>query len=220
MLRLSIFAMCILLSSAANASYWKIEKNEKDPFDKSKSTFVAATIENGHALAVRCIEGTISFAFSIPSGSVTQDEDLDIKVVADGKDPVTSRGVVLTSNLLMAMIQFGDETTADYLKGAKKFFLRTVANDQSNTFGFTGGKSLDESLVKAKAACGIAQTQISQPTAEPSPNNAAQMSAENCTKEKSCYAQFGCLAYNHQLGDNPDPQGFVNWCKRQPGMSR
>jgi len=42
----------------ADAAEWSVEKNEQDPFDKSKSTFIAENVGGEGMLAIRCLEGT------------------------------------------------------------------------------------------------------------------------------------------------------------------
>jgi len=224
MLRVGIFAAVLCYCNVAHASYWTVQKNERDPFDKTKGTFVATTVEDGHALAVRCLEGTLSLALSIPSGSLDRGETLDVKIVSDEKDPISTEGGVLNSNVMFALVQFGDEDTLKYLAGSKKFFFRTTTTSSTNTFGFTGGKSFEDTIRKAEVACGAAMTPTSPQiqTTSPSPSPTAQASTnwtnKDCSKERSCASQTACLVEKHQLGDEPDTVGYIGWCRRQPGM--
>ena len=58
----AIVASCLIILPAvpAGASVWSVIKNEQDPFDKAKSTFIATTGTIGDGLAIRCLEGGIS----------------------------------------------------------------------------------------------------------------------------------------------------------------
>jgi len=51
-------AVAFLLGLLATPSAWPVEKNEQDPFDKSKSTFIAENVGGEGMLAIRCLEGT------------------------------------------------------------------------------------------------------------------------------------------------------------------
>ena len=56
-------------------------------------------------------------------------------------------------------IQFGDETTLEYLKGANsegvsKISVRYTEGDVTSTASFAGGKSLADLIPKALKACG------------------------------------------------------------------
>lgn len=219
MLRVAIVATTLCFCGVAQASYWTVQKNERDPFDKTKGTFVASTVEDGHALAIRCLQGEVSLALSIPSGSLDRGENIDVKVVSDEKNPTSTTGVVLNSNVMFALVQFGDEETLSYLTGAKKFFFRTTTTSSTNTFGFTGGKSFEDTVRKAQIACGVAQAPASPPTPSPTSKASVVWTNRECSKERSCSSQLACLVDKHQLGDEPDTDGFLGWCRSQPGMT-
>jgi hypothetical protein len=55
---LTLLAMISI--SPAGADGWVVEKNETDPFDTSKSTFVAGTTGGNDGFVIRCLEGAIS----------------------------------------------------------------------------------------------------------------------------------------------------------------
>jgi hypothetical protein len=57
-------AALVMLASSASAG-WTTVKNEPDPFEPSKSTFIAATVDDHGGLvglAIRCLDGGLSLS--------------------------------------------------------------------------------------------------------------------------------------------------------------
>lgn len=150
-----VLAFC-LAASPALASRWSVSKNETDPFDKTKTTFVALTNENGHTIAVRCLESGLSFAVTVSAGDAAETDELTMKVVADEKPPIEAEAGTLNANAFIATVQFGNESTVEYLRGAKKYWLRLANGTKNQTLAFTGGPSFEDALNKARKACGVA----------------------------------------------------------------
>ncbi len=196
----------------ACAGQWRVTKNEPDPFDKTRATFVALTQEGGATLAIRCLENGVSLALAVGAGFAREGDEFEMRVVADAKEPISTTGETLNANAFSSSIQFGDEDTVAYLAGAKKYFVRAQGADTTQTFAFTGGPSLDNVIAKAQSACGIKPEAASPPPA-PDVKYAAQ-----CSAEKSCKRMYGCLVSRNELGGSNDSDGFAAWCARQPGM--
>lgn len=218
-------AVCVTVaSSGALAANWSISKNEQDPFDKDRATFVASTTEGGKTLAVRCLEGELSFAVFLDPGSVTAGDEVQVRIVADGKDPTSATGGVLAASVYAVGIQFGGAEVMDYLQGAKKYYLRLSGGSASLTFGFTGGRSFDDVMNRARKACGEAQTSPPAPTPSPTHSVAAPISPKwanrDCSREVSCSTQFACLTGRHELGEDVDADGYLGWCRQQPNMKQ
>jgi hypothetical protein len=135
-------------------------KNEQDPFDASKSTFVAMTTSGLSALGIRCLEGAISLLLVSGPSNASAGDPTELKIVADSL-PVRQEEnaqVIETTNG-MTSIQFGDEETLAYLRGPKaqgvsKISIRYEIGGMSSTLSYTGGKSLADVIAKALKACG------------------------------------------------------------------
>ena len=229
MIRLSFFIWTtILVTTSAWAGYWTVITNEPDPFDKTKGTFVATTGEDGHRLAARCLEGELSFAVIVNSGGLNKSDIVSLRIIADDKEPISEIGGVVSDDKYIMAIQFGTAVTFEYLQDVKKFYLRLTTDRSTETFGFTGGPTFDSALHGAKRACGVetAPAPDAPPAVDPkSPSNYSANAAtirlwsgKDCAQVRSCALQLTCLSVNNQLGADPDEDGFLNWCRRQPGM--
>lgn len=217
---IALSACLVVLSSPALSANWTITKNEQDPFDKEKATFVAATIENGRSFAVRCLEGELSFAITLGPGAGSQQDEFELRIVADGKNPIDASGAVLGASVFGVGVQFGNVGVMDYLQGAKKYWLRVSGPAATETIGFTGGRSFDDMMNRARKACGEAP----EPAPVPSPTHQAiasippKWASKDCSRETSCSNQIACLTARHELGDDPDYGAYSHWCMEQPGM--
>ena len=186
---------------SAWAARWTVLENQPDPFDKSRSAFAAGSVEGGALLAVRCIEGRLTFAMTLPPNSADEGEVLRMRIVADDKPPGSGGAARLGSSATETLVQFGDGELAEYLRGARRYAFRFARGEHFATYAFTGGASFDDALTHAEKACGV----------EP-------FSAD-CAKEASCARQFQCAASRGQLGAEPSREGYLAWCARQPGMT-
>lgn len=169
MLGRSVFVAAALLSTGALASTWKVNRNERDPFAKDTSTFIASTIEEGSQLFVRCLEGSLSFSVAIDANSTGHTNLAVVQIVADEKDSISASGGVIASTDIETWLQFGDEYVVSYLQGAKKFWVRVNWDSVAFTFPFTGGASFDHVLKRARKACGVPSVEDASPEPEPTP---------------------------------------------------
>ena len=69
---------------------------------------------------------------------------------------------VMSTTNFSTVIQFGDESTLEYLKGAQKISVRYTAGGSIATETFSGGKSLNDVIGKALKACGKVSTDTSK----------------------------------------------------------
>ena len=153
----AIVASCLIILPAvpAGASVWSVIKNEQDPFDKAKSTFIATTGTIGDGLAIRCLEGGISLLLLSGPSNASAGEPTELKIVADDL-PVREEedAAVLAATNFSTSVQFGDKSTLQYLKGAQKISVRYSLGDAHATESFSGGRSLADVITKALKACG------------------------------------------------------------------
>ena len=153
---LSILApLAILLPCSAHAAGWSVQKNETDPFDKSKSTFIAGTFGDSGLLYIRCLEGNVSLLIGSGPSNASAGDTVDLKIVADSKDVQEEEAEVLNSTNAATAVQFGDASTLDYLEGAQKISVRYALSGAVATVSFAGGRSLNDVITKARKACGI-----------------------------------------------------------------
>ena len=152
----TLVPLAVALASPARAAGWSIEKNETDPFDTSKSTFIAATMGGSGGLAIRCLEGTISLVVISGPSNASAGDAVDLKLVADAKIVRAEEDaeVLKTTNFTTA-VQFGNDSTLEYLDGAQKLSLRYTLGGATSTETFSGGKSLRDIIAKARKACGL-----------------------------------------------------------------
>jgi hypothetical protein len=133
-------------------------KNEPDPFEPTKSTFIAATVDDHGGLvglAIRCLDGGLSLIVTNSASNAALGDLAHLKIVADGQPPRDEvEASVISSTTQVTVVQFGDETTVAYLKGAKKVSVRYTLGGMMLTETFGGGKSLDDIIQKAMNACG------------------------------------------------------------------
>jgi hypothetical protein len=147
----------VMLASPAFAG-WTTVKNEPDPFEPTKSTFIAATVDDHGGLvglAIRCLDGGLSLIVTNSASNAALGDLAHLKIVADGQPPRDEvEASVISSTTQVTVVQFGDETTVAYLKGAKKVSVRYTLGGMMLTETFGGGKSLDDIIQKAMKACG------------------------------------------------------------------
>jgi hypothetical protein len=150
-------AALVMLASSASAG-WTTVKNEPDPFEPSKSTFIAATVDDHGGLvglAIRCLDGGLSLVVTNSASNAALGDPAHLKIVADGQPPRDEdEASVISSTTQVTVVQFGDEATVAYLKGAKKVSVRYTIGGMMLTETFGGGKSLDGIIQKAMKACG------------------------------------------------------------------
>ena len=115
--------LAIILACPAHAAGWSVEKNEEDPFDTSKSTFIAATLNSNGMLAIRCLQGTISLLVGSGPSNASAGDTINLEVVADRKGVREEDAEVLTATNFTTGVQFGDASTLDYLEGTQDIDL-------------------------------------------------------------------------------------------------
>ena len=156
--RLKTAALAAALAALASPAFagWTIVKNAPDPFDPAKSTFIAMTGQDREGFGIRCNEGAITLMVVDGAASTaTSGEPAIVKIVADGQPPRDEDNAqVVMASVEGTSVQFGDETTLAYLKGAKKISVRYAAGGVRVTKTFGGGKPLDDVIQKALKACG------------------------------------------------------------------
>ena len=125
-----------------------------------------------------------------PSGA-SEGAPAAVKMIADAKG-VYDEGPgpqVIKATTFGTAIQFGDEHTLNYMRGAQTLALRYEVGASSLTVSFGGGKSLDDVIQKALKACG------KEPLAPPPP--------------VSTTAQPGSPEWKHASDACPHPYNFV-----------
>jgi hypothetical protein len=143
-----------MLASPAFAG-WTVVENDPDPFEPSKSTFIAGTIEQDGGFAIRCLQGGISLVVASGSSNATPGQLAHLKIVADGQPPRDeNNSVVMGVTNDSTAVQFGDETTLNYLNGAQKVSVRYWLGDVVTTRTFDGGAPFASAIQKALKACG------------------------------------------------------------------
>jgi len=133
-------------------------KNEPDPFERSKSTFVAMTpSEDGMGiLGMRCLQGNPALMLTTRAVDASNREAVDFKIVADRKPVQEMTGSVLNMNERATTFAFGDASTLTYLKGVQRIWVRVnLPHGVSNTISFPGGSILPEIIGKTLKACGV-----------------------------------------------------------------
>ena len=156
-LSMTALALALIFSGEAHAA-WLILKNEPDPFEPSKSTFVAMTpSEDGMGiLGMRCLRGVPALVLTTRAVHTSNREPVDFKIVADQKPVQEITGSVLNTNGKVTTFAFGDASTLTYLKGAQTIWVRVnLPHGLSNTISFPGGSSLPEIISKTLKACGV-----------------------------------------------------------------
>lgn len=199
---------------AACAAGWTVEKNEQDPFDKSKSTFIAMTESSGAALGVRCLDGTISLVVISGPSNASVGDSVDLKIVADNKDAQEEEtAVVLSTTMLFTSVQFGDQDTLSYLQGVQKISVRYTLAGSSSTVSFSGGKSLANVLGRVRKACGL---DVGEPTKPSTLNDkSAQPTPTVPVANTTCEGQFRRMEKSGDLAPDADEAGFMKWCVAQ-----
>jgi hypothetical protein len=145
------------LAAVASPAFagWTIDTNEPDPFEPSKSRFIAGAIDGQTDLAIRCLEGGLSLVVATSASNAATGDPAHLKIVADGQPPRDQgEARVISSTADLTVVEFGDEATVAYLKGAKTISVRYELGGASFTNTFAGGKSLDDVVQKALKACG------------------------------------------------------------------
>ena len=117
---LAVVAIAILLGNPAVAAGWSVVKNEADPFEPSKSTYIAMTTSGMRGLGIRCLEGTLSLLLVSGPSNASAGDSSELKIVADSS-PVREEenAQVIDATTQSTSIQFGDEATLEYLKGTE-----------------------------------------------------------------------------------------------------
>ena len=169
---IAIGAALMALASPALAE-WMTIKDEPDPFEPSKSTFIAGTVDI-HAglvgLGIRCLQGGLSLVVTNGGSNAATGDPAHLKIVADGRPPRNEGGAIVTmSTAQLTVVQFGDAATVGYLKGAKKVSVRYTIGGTTLTETFEGGGSLDDVIQKATKACGPPPVQSSALKRQPVP---------------------------------------------------
>jgi hypothetical protein len=149
-----IAAALMMLASPAFAE-WTVVENKPDPFEPSKSTFIAGYIGGDSVVAIRCLEGGISLVVVSGSSNATPGQPAHLKIVADGRPPRNEENsIVMETDYRSTAVQFGDEATLNYLNGARKIAVRYFVGDVTTRSTFEGGASLTNVIQKALKACG------------------------------------------------------------------
>jgi hypothetical protein len=174
----AIGAALVALASPALAG-WTIDTNEPDPFEPSKSRFIAGTVDDHVGLAIRCLDGGLSLVVATSASNAATGDLAHLKIVADGKPPRDQdEAYVISSTADLTVVQFGDEATVVYLKGTKKVSVRYELGGARLTNTFGGGKSLDDIIQKALKACGksalIEPPQCQRPRSREAPSGSAR----------------------------------------------
>ena len=210
----ALATLIIFLASPAQAAGWSIQKNEPDPFDPSKSIFVAQTMSEDGILFIRCLQGSISLLVAVGPSNALVGDDAGLKIVANSKVVQEENAQVLTTNNFATAVQFGDDDTLEYLNGAQKISLRYTLGGATFTVSFSGGKSLADVIAKTRKACGLIQGGAPKSSVQSElPAPATTAGAERDTEP--CKAEFGRLKSSGDLGPNPNESGFIAWCKNQ-----
>jgi hypothetical protein len=187
-------AALAMLASSALAG-WTTMKNEPDPFEPSKSTFIAATVDDHGGLvglAIRCLDGDLSLVVTNSASNATLGDSAHLKIVADGQPPRDeSEASVISSTAQTTVVQFGDEATVAYLNGAKKVSVRYTIGGMILTETFGGGKALDDVIQKAMKACG--KSALIEPP-PPVSTTAEPGSAESHRASDACPQQYNFVA--------------------------
>jgi hypothetical protein len=146
------------LSASPALAGWTVQKSEADPFaPNGAATFVAMELGEQSGLAIRCLEGKISLLLVVQASGASQGDLASVKLIADAKGVVDDDDAhVIWTTTVLNGVQFGDESTLDYLKGAQKLSLRYGLRGFTATVSFAGGKSMDGMIDKALKACGKA----------------------------------------------------------------
>jgi hypothetical protein len=195
----------------AIAAGWSVQKNEQDPFDKSKATFIAGAMGGGEGLAIRCLEGTISLLVIAAPSNASLGDTVDLRIVADDKAVQEEDAQVLGSTTFATSVQFGDSSTLDYLQGTQKISLRYTLAGATSTVSFSGGRSLNDVIARARKACGLLPSEAPKAT-QPVQQKAAQPTD---ARNETCEAQFDRMKKSGDLGPDPDEHGFLTWCTNQ-----
>ena len=143
-------------ATAAHADIWNIIESEQDQFDRSKSTVIAQTKGAfGVSLSVRCLEGEISLLVDASPSSAAVGDKVPLKIVADHQPALdVDEARVVASDNTGTGVQFGDELTLEYLKGAQKISVRVNLGGASETEVFSGGYTLANAIAMALRGCG------------------------------------------------------------------
>jgi hypothetical protein len=156
--RLKSAALAATFMAMASPAFadWDIVKNEPDPFEPSKSTFIALNVaDGGEGFGLRCLEGGLSLVVTNSASNAAAGDPAHLKIVADGHPPrEEDQATVMSSTSQLTVVQFGNEETLGYLKGAKKVSVRYVLGGVRLTNTFEGGKPMDDVIDKALKACG------------------------------------------------------------------
>jgi hypothetical protein len=113
------------LASPAFAG-WSVQTSEADPFaPNGTSKFIAAELGEGSGLSIRCLEGKISLLLVVQAFGASRGDAAAVKLVADAKAVLEDDDAqVISATTVLTAVQFGDESTLDYLKGAQKLLVR------------------------------------------------------------------------------------------------
>ena len=154
-LKSAALAAFMALASPAFAE-WNIVKNEPDPFEPSKSTFIALNVaDGGEGLGIRCLEGGLSLVVTNSASNAAAGDPAHLKIVVDSQPPrEEDEAFVMSSTSRLTVVQFGGKETLGYLKGAKKVSVRYELGGVRLTNTFEGGKPMDDVIDKALNACG------------------------------------------------------------------
>lgn len=163
-------------SYPVHAAGWIVQENEQDPFDKTRSTFIALSKSEANMewLAIRCLDGDISLLVAAGASNASHGEQSELKIVADSLPVRDEKAVVLAATNSETDVQFGDQSTLEYLKGAQKVSVRYSLGGVLSTSSFSGGKSLADLIKKALTACGEIEA---EPTEPPAPLHGKDCSA-------------------------------------------
>ena len=162
---LALAVIATALSASPALAGWTVQKSEADPFaPNGTSTFIAMELGEGSGLSIRCLEGTISLLLVVQASGASRGDPASVKLIADAKGVLDDDDAqVISATPLLTGVQFGGESTLDYLEGAQKLSLRYELRGFAATVSFAGGQSMDGIIDKALKACGKA----SEPQASP-----------------------------------------------------
>jgi len=133
---------------------WNVVKNEQDPFDKSKTTFIAQVSDGSSMLVARCLDGEPSFLIALRSNKIVGEGTPTISFKPDNGEVLESDGSVLSNADGIMAIQFGDDKALRETVGAKTIAVRVSIDNVQTTFMFnTLGRN--DGAKAAMKACNI-----------------------------------------------------------------
>lgn len=130
---------------------WEVSYIQGRFGDKGK--VIASVVQDGTVLAIRCMNGDLSFALldiDMGPGRFREQGDITAKFQADGKSPVDVKGMVLTDKTLQ--IEMPD-TVARQLIGTKELAFRVTYLKTTFDRVFKPGKSGPKAMSEVFKLC-------------------------------------------------------------------